>query len=165
MMKMIYNEKRVICAFFSLFFLFSSCSSSTRQWQLMRNEGAYEEFSSSRLSLPPENSFSGLEFDIFQTAYGQASYINAFGIELQAENVTPEGLSTVTIIVKTDSLEQKFTGFLLRGGHRVLLPQEASTFIINSLHNQSIEIQIGNYSTTLIHDDFAKHYRNFHPML
>lgn len=146
MLKTYRNKKRV---FYTLFLLLPllSCSKPSHQWKLVKNIGSTEEYSSSRLYMPTENSFSGLELDILNTHQRQHVYINAFGLELQPENKTPDGLSTISLTVIANDQKYPFVGFLLKGGHRILLPDDASTLIISHLSNNTpIQIQIAHYT-------------------
>lgn len=141
-------------------YLLSSCAEAPRQWQFTSNKGTHPDFCSSRLYLEPENNFSGLEVDILDTSQGKMIYINAFGIELQPEGKTPEGYSTITITISVNGQSQEYSAFLLQGGHRILLPENASHLIIENLHeNKQVEISVAHYSTTIIPNDFVKHYQ------
>lgn len=88
------------------------------------------------------------------------TYVNALGLELHAESTSLEGFPLVFVNVILDNQQQTFSAFLLKGGHRILLPDNASHFIFEALHhNQSVEIKVAHYSTTIIPDEFARHYQ------
>lgn len=151
--------KRAVFVLFSLSLLVA-CSQTTRQWQLTSNEGVHTDFCSSRLSLAPESSFSGLEVDIFSTTQGRLIYINVFGLELEPEGKNSDGNSTITVTTCIDDQSLDFMGFLLQGGHRILLPENASHIIIEALHNnKTVVMTVSHYSTTIIPDNFVKHYQ------
>ena len=146
-------------ALFSLFCL-CACSQTPRQWTLTSNKGTHPHFRSSRLYLAPEDKFSGIELDILNTSQGRVAYLNAYGVELQDEGKSPEGYSIVNVTINIDQQSHIFTGFLLQGGHRILVPENATDLIIEALHaNKSVEISVAHYSTTIIPDNFVKHYQ------
>ncbi len=155
----IISEKRVIIALFSIL-LFTSCAQKPRQWQMKTNAGTHQNFRSSRLYLAPEDRFSGLEIDILNTSQGKVTYINAFGLELQPEGTSLEGYPLITVIVKIDEQSQEFKGFLLQGGHRILLSDQASRLIEEALlQHKQVELSVAHYSTTITSDQFSKHYQ------
>lgn len=89
-------------------------------------------------------------------------YVNAFGLEIQPEGQTLEGHSTVTVTVSINHQSQEFLAYLLQGGHRLLLPENAKHLIVEALQNNySVEISVASYTTTIIPDDFGKHYQKF----
>ncbi|QLH37284.1 MAG: hypothetical protein HWD61_14990 [Parachlamydiaceae bacterium] len=102
-----------------------------------------------------------MEVEILNTSQGQAVYVNASSVELEAEGKTAEGYSTIKITLIVQNQTHDFSGFLLQGGHRVLLPEDASHLMIHALcNNQEITLSIGIYSTILIPNNFIKHYQS-----
>ncbi len=147
-------EKGLTISLFSL--ICFSCTSTPRQWQHASNKGTHVDFRSSRLYLAPENDFSGLEVDMLDTSQGRVIYVNAFGLQLQPEGKSPEGHSTISVKIKINEHLEEFVGFLLQGGHRILLPNNATYLIIEALHSdKKVEISVAHYSTTVIPDNFA----------
>lgn len=147
--------------FIALFLLiFFSCSPDLRQWQHSANKGTHADYRSVRLSLEPENDFSGLEIEMLHTSQGIAIYINVFGLELRPESKNPQGYSLISVWIKRNEQSQEFKGFLLQGGHRVLLPKNASHLIIDALHaHEQMEISVAHYSSTIIPDNFVECYK------
>lgn len=156
-----FSGKRVYIALFSILF-FTSCSPTPRQWKLASNKGTSLHFCSSRLYLAPENNFTNLEVDILNTSQGKTAYLNAFGIELEPEGKSTEGYDTITVTVNVDGHPHEFIGFLLQGGHRILLPDNAQQLIVEALHSdQTVEVTVAHYSTIIIPDNFVYSFNLF----
>jgi hypothetical protein len=153
-----FKGKGTLCVLFSAFL--SSCTQAPRQWQLSSNQGIHPDFESSRLYLSAEDEFTGLELDILNTSQGQVVHLNALGLELQPEGKSPEGYPIIHFQITIDEQSHPFTGFLLQGGHRILLPEDATRLIVETLHaRKSIEITVAHCSTTVVPDQFAKLYK------
>lgn len=158
---MFLSEKRIKKRVFALFFclVLSSCSSSQPAWRLTSNRGNNSSFSSSRLLFSNSN-FSELEIDILQTDQGKVTYINACGIKLEGEGKSPEGYATIKITINIENHSYDYCGFLLQGGHRILLPEDASNLVVAALHeNQAVEVSVAHYSTTILPDNFVENYQ------
>lgn len=148
--------KRVLIALFSSLVLLS-CANTPRQWQFTANKGTHQNYCTSRIYLEPDNQFSGFGIEVLNTSQGYLIYLNAFGLEIKSEGQNLEGYPLVTVSLSVNNQSQEFLAFLHQGGHRILLPENASHLIIENLkENNSIEISVGNYSTTIIPDGFAK---------
>lgn len=154
-----FTGKRVLCILFSICIL-TSCSESPRQWLFSSTAGSHPDFRSSKLSLAPENDFTGLEIEILNTSQGRHVYVNAFSLELQAEGRSSEGYPTISVGIEFAGHQEIVTGFLLQGGHRILLEEQAGCMIIEALHcHQNINLTVAQFSTTIIPDEFTKHYQ------
>ena len=153
-----FKEKRAIIVLFSFFL--TACSSTPRQWESSIVKGNLPHYRSSRLCLSPENNFTGLEVDIIRLSCETRVYINSFGLEFKADRQSPEGFPVVEGFMKIREEEKTFEAYLLKGGHRLLLPEETANKILEYLHqNQTIEIIIDHTSTVVVPDQFSKNYQ------
>lgn len=142
-----------------LLVLLSSCSTSMRKWKLKCNKASSCEFTGSRLYLPPENEFSEVEVDIIKTSREKLIYLNAKGLEFQAEQKDSSEHAILPVAIHVDDQEHCYSAFLLQGNQRILLPEKACSLIISSLlDHKKVTIFVSNRSTVLTNEHFIAHY-------
>lgn len=143
---------------FFLYFFLVSCSTPTHQWRSDQSLNCFPHFQSSKIYLPPQNQFSGIEMEIVQGSYGQRMYLNVFSIHLSVNPETPSKIF-VTLIFNNETCVVEAD--LFDGGQHVLLPEEAKEKIIEHLlDNQTVSIKMGRYSTEITPSGFVKKYKS-----
>lgn len=105
-----------------------------------------------RLCLAPQNIFQNLEIVLQKEEERIKPVINAYGIPLKCES---DGRTKVTLIV--DGSANDYSAFLLQGGQRILLPDDAEQKLLEALYQKkSLTLIAGRYSTEVHYEGFEE---------
>ena len=106
-------------------------------------------FASRRLHYDSCDPFVRLEIELVESASGLRLYLNSFSLPLNS----PE------VVFRVDATCKSFSGVLLEGGQRLLLPDELRDWIIAALANDSnVDICVGPYRALILPNRFLELY-------
>lgn len=134
-----------------------ACTSSCRQWELETTHTGYTCYNSAVLYLPT-SSENNLEMELVRSASGTRLYINVFVLAVPyADDPTK-----TPVQIEVEELMQTVYAERFEGGQRVLLPPDATAWILESLlNNQTVKIFVGRYHAEVIPTGFADLYKQF----
>lgn len=132
---------------------------------LQRSNGCESFYSSARLILPAENTCSqGLEIEFMATCEGIKMYLNAFGLQIPADDCcesyceSPE-FEYSTVCLTIDGTTYPFSAKRFAGGQRLLVPPDVQDSIVVALHEGlCVSLSVGRYQSTISPDRFLRLY-------
>lgn len=123
--------------FIAFLLFFFSCNHSTN-WQVEHIYSDCKEHCSNKLSYLSKDRISGVDLEIIYIGNNMKAYVNLYPHIIKKQ-------STMVELITKESTEQ-FTAYCLKGGQKILLPQEALCFFLDALeNNQEVKIAIGGY--------------------
>lgn len=135
----------------ALFILLMACSSKDAQWEYNTVEGT----SYSRLCLPVENTFRDIEVAFHKEDNHITMYLNVYGRPLEADSA-----GQVDVVISADGNEHLFKANLLQGNQRLVLPNEAEKFVVETLNQKSnVLFKVGRYTKELPAEEFQLKYK------
>lgn len=129
-------------------FLFTSCSHSNCNWclekpPLCNNAG--------RLYYPTKDNCYGMNFEIIRSGGEDWGYLSVLSFAFEEE--------AAAVAIELDEEKTLFLARRLEGHQKLLLSKEATSLIIQVLlDGKSINLNVGNFHTTLCPQDFARRY-------
>ena len=145
------GKRTIILLFLFLF----SCQPLRPKWELEKTVTRRSNFNSGVLFFPAEECFTHLEFELAKTQSGVRAYINTFFSPIAS---TEDHQVEVSVATETD--KYCFFADILKGGQRLLLPDEARDMIIELLLNdETITIKVDRYQQRIPPTYFRKLYR------
>jgi len=142
----------------------SSCSSvGQRQgWVLEKAITPYAIYDASRIFLPVDDQFRGLEVVYVRGSQGVCMFINACSIPFPTDDTCPDKTDVVVEIADSFYVVRADR---LKGGQRLLMPCDITENIVEALLvGCPVYITIGRYCGELIPDNFEKVYRELNQM-
>jgi hypothetical protein len=141
-------KKRVLCTLF--FFILSGCSNTCQKWQFEEVVTSCPAYNSSKISLPPQNPYLGIELEIIYSQTGMRGYLNSFSLPFPPNP---------TVVIEYGSSVMEATAFSLEGGQRILLPNELLCVLVSTLWDGiTVKVSAGGYSAIIITEDFRETY-------
>jgi hypothetical protein len=138
--------KLVVCLL-----VFFSCNHSTN-WQLEHLYSDCKEHCSSRLSYLCKDRMSGIDLEIICRENTLKAYLHLYPHVMKKR-------STIIKLATKESTEQ-FNAYCLKGGQKILLPQEALHFFLHALaNNQEIQITVGGCYSCIEPMGFKKSFK------
>lgn len=151
-------KKKIFIFLFSVF-LISGCSktSSSREWIIEENPSKISCFKGGRLLLSADTDYSHLELELVRNPSGIRFYINILFLEAPAFADDPARTS-ITILFE-DTPPWTVYPWLLKGGQRLLLPDDVAAILIQSLMDDlCFSIHIGNSQINVVPTQFKNAY-------
>lgn len=146
--------KEILWVSFLLFFINSSCtSSSCPQWNVLTisSEEPCVEYSKSFFSSC--NTFNGIEAEFLYDGNETILFLN---IQTLVFNPSYLDENVATILISIGDQTYEISGEILQGGQRIRVPPEAKKIIIDALlEGCEVGLVIGRYQATLIPDHFT----------
>jgi hypothetical protein len=140
----------------ALFAVCISCSKPCQRWQFDQTITCCPCFNSGKIYLTPQCTFGEIELEVAQGPCEQRMYLNVFALEIPSDPHDPERAKVFIIFENHESIVY---GYKLQGGQRLLLPPEAALEITEALlDDQSFEIRVGRFRSTICPDHFAESY-------
>jgi hypothetical protein len=144
------KNKRCVVAFALLALLLAGCQ--PKGWSFCEVISDCPQFHSTQLKYSSENSFSGIEVQLIKGNFGTIGYLNVCSREL----VSGELFFEITGKV------YPFSGVVLQGGQRLLLPANATQLLIKALlSNETVRIKLESFQTTLWPANFQRQFKKF----
>ena len=140
----------------ALLFLLGGCQKSN--WKSSAIYGANEASYSTRIAQEAVGN-PYIEFELVKTHKGEKGYI-LFHIEkIQGSKQHPDQITAT--LTSDDNITHTFTASRLRGGQRILLPNEMTSLIISQLNQgHTIQIILENLGLKISPDGFDKAFKN-----
>jgi hypothetical protein len=140
-----------------LLLCFTSCNKTCHQWKEEETLTTCFCYNSGKIFLRPPARQGSIELELTRGTYGLRLYVNIFSLEAQPEECDPTK-TMVIFDVGDDSIT--IFGDLLEGGQRILLPPNATQWVINLLNSdQEFVVHVGRYSSTIISTGFTEAYQ------
>ena len=150
--------KRALVAL-SLIALIACSKPNCRKWVLFEDRAFYSKYNSGRLILESETSMNYLELEIDRTQSGIRMYLNLFLLPARPLSDDPT-LTSIQLVLEDDEC-LTFYPYLFEGGQRLLLPPEATDFIIKLLlEGHCFTFKVGKNELNVIPDNFQNSYDN-----
>jgi hypothetical protein len=109
-------------------------------WSVSQMETGQEEFNSSRLTYSSRDKINGIDLEWIQTEDKLYCYLQVHAHPIQHPRIT---------LIIDDRIEA-FDALCHRGGHRLLLPEEASQKIMVALRaHQSLALKVDGYESMI----------------
>lgn len=148
-------------ALVALFCFLSSCATPARQWELEKTRSCSPCFQSAKLFLPVDDNFCGMEIELTQGHCGLRMYVNVFTLEFP---YTQENDAKTALVITVDEVSQTIYADRFQGGQRLLLPPDASEYIILSLlANKKVDIRAGRFHSIVIPYKFESLFHRLNP--
>ncbi len=144
-----------------ILFQLTGCASNkvNREWIFQSNPTSKNLCSGARLLLNAEKEYDYLEVEIVRSRSGIRFYINI--LFMQAFPCTEDpNRTTIEICFEEEEEPWMIYPLILRGGQRLLLPQEVSDYLIENLEQgRGFVIKAGHYQLQVIPETFAERYQ------
>ena len=138
----------------ALCLLAASCQSNPSNWEVSETNSSHLYYQAYRVSQKPDNLFRGMELEFVRTSSGTRAYLNVFSLKFSPYR-SDESKSKV--VIRVDQDEQTFLAHRLKGGQRLLLPENAQHLLIQSLsENKPLVIIAGRFDVVIRPGDFSK---------
>lgn len=140
-------ESRVKTAAIFTIILFgvTSCNSTPNRWKSASINRS--EIASTRHIFSPDNLFRELELEIVHGSYGTRVYLNGHSEPFTLARFNE---AEVTIIDEEGVVQHVFAR-RLRGGQRLLLPEDAAEYILKELKaGKTLTLAAGRYQTEVV---------------
>lgn len=157
MASIIYNRKRA--TYFALFlfiYTITSCGRPSHSWER-------EEITSSHpgcctiLYLTPQNSYRNIEIELQRGLSEAQVYLTVYG-----DPLSPKQDGTIDVHLVINHNPEVYSGNVLKGNYRIVLPPEAKNKLLNALEQHAeIQISVGRYSTEIHYEGFDTEYKEF----
>jgi hypothetical protein len=132
-------------------FLLGSCCQQ-KGWIYREVISDFPQFDSAQLMHVPENKFNGIEVELLTGEFGTLGFLNVYCGQI------PSG----TLILQIGGCNYPYTGIVMEGGQRLLLPDAAIQTIIQSLlSGQTIRVCLEGFWTELCPENFSRRYCRF----
>lgn len=110
------------------------------------------EFNSAQLLSPSDKAFSGIGVELLRGSFGTAGFLNVYARQITSNDV----------VFTAHACQYCYTGRVMSGGQRLLLPDAATDMLISTLTSgESVTIFLEGFSTEVCPDTFVKKYRKF----
>lgn len=154
---MFFRNAGALCAL--TLFLFSSCSSSSRQWVYHENRAHMPHTNSARLILYPELGEGPFELELIRSSIGIRMYLNICRMEAPPHPDYPKR-STVELCVDNEAMTVH--PYILGGGQRLLFPDDITNIIIQALlEGHIVELKMGYRKFHIVSNSFKEAYEGF----
>lgn len=138
-------------------FLLSSCAKPPHSWN-RAGVSAVQPSHCSIMYLPPENNFRNLEIELQKSDTNTLVYLTLYG-----SPITPESDGLVPVTITISGNPETYRSPVLAGGHRVMLPENARSALLNALENHlEISISLYKYNTHVHYEGFDTNYPELH---
>ncbi len=136
----------------------AACASKGN-WQHNHISSGSAEFSSSRLSFTPPNSYNQIQLEILRTKEASRGYLYVHSLPFSSYQ-DDKKIAPISILIGEETLF--FLAKRHEGGHRVLLSEEILHKILQALETgYEVTLSTPGYKTTLNPDGFASQYKKF----
>lgn len=143
-------------ALFLIIFFTFSCTPLCNQWKLALIKADCPPACYTKLYLPANNTFNGLEAVLMSIDGDWHFYLHALTLLFPSIAADDEHTEVILTIEETT---YAYTADRLQGGQCLLLPDEANQLIICSLLEKTeVLVTSGRYQATLTPENFAKTY-------
>lgn len=114
---------------------------------MQSSSSSHPAYHFSRILLPNENTFSGLELEWTRSSTNESLFINVLSREIPAFKGNRDK-ALVSIVIEEEVIN--FLAARLEGGQRLLLPSEPADQIISALkEKKTVEIKLQGYRRTI----------------
>ncbi|KAF3363173.1 hypothetical protein PHSC3_000360 [Chlamydiales bacterium STE3] len=146
-----------IKALTSAFFVLTACNPSSK-WQFDSICSSDPCFKSAKVFYKPDNFFLEPELEVaYSTEVGYRIYINIHGCALP-DYLVSEG--TIVVSLTINNHNELVAAQIAQGNQRILLPENYTQSIIQSLLNkEEIILKVGTYKTLLPLNGFEQNYQ------
>lgn len=143
-------------ALLGAFFILNSCSHCA-PWQYDYICSCDPCFQCAKVYYEPQNVFREAGIEIaFSTDTGFRFFLNFYGCPIPDKLIHDDAAEVTLIINNTSSL---ILANVCKGGQRLILPEDASQLIIQSLlNNEEVCLKIWRYSVNIPLEGFEKNY-------
>jgi hypothetical protein len=122
-----------------VFALLAGCCQQ-KGWVFQKVISDYPQFDSAQLIYVPDNRFSGVAVQLLQGEFGTVGFLNAYSRMLVSNRV----------VIQVGECFYSYLGTLLEGGQKLLLPQEATVLLVQTLlSGQKSIVYLDGFSTEL----------------
>lgn len=126
---------------------------------VQETERCPSRYASAVLHIPTPNNHDGIELEMVGTKGRTDLYLNTLYSSLDPNGHSP---GSSEVVVEIDGLAYTYEGRLLAGGQKVILPQEATDQIVESLRlNRSVKVCAGIHRCAIPSKGFSENYRKF----
>lgn len=139
---------------------FTGCNTKvSRDWNFQANLTKRPYYNGGRIFLEPEKEYDYLTIEIVRSRSGVRFYLNI--LFLQATPCSEDQTKTkVEVFFENEEKPWVIYPLILRGGQRLLLPTDASNYLIQVLlEGQSFDFKVGNYRTKATVNTFEECYQ------
>jgi hypothetical protein len=137
---------------FFLFFALILAGCQQKNWIFYKTLSDCPKFNSTQLRYAATNSFSGIEVLFLKGDFGMVSYLSVCSRFLLSSTMSFQIAGTLYV----------YSGVILEGGQRMLLPKEATETLIRALlSGQNVSIDLEGFHTELCPLNFSKKYKKF----
>jgi len=127
-------------------------SCQPKGWVVCNTLSDYPQFNSAQMLHTPDNSFNGIEIQLLRGSFGIVGYLNVCSMCIPSN----------TVIFYIAGTQYQFTGVVLEGGQRLLLPSEATEKLIQALLSRcTVDIYLEGFQTKVLPYNFAVKYVQF----
>lgn len=127
--------------------LMAACSSQEGQWKHSSIKTKNPAYHSNRLVIKSSNKFRGIELEIIKSQSAFKGYLNIHSLTFTP---LPNDPYKCIVSLTTNSETRHYSTDILKGQQRLLLPEEALSFIISSLRsNTTISVSTGRFQSEL----------------
>jgi hypothetical protein len=133
--------KNRFLALILLFCIFFLAGCQQKGWIYRKVVSDSPQFNSAQWKHVTEHAFNGIEVQFLKGDFGTLGFLNVYSRRI------PSG----ALIIQIESASYPFTGIVMEGGQRLLLPDEATETILQALRSgQKVWIYLdGGYSTEI----------------
>lgn len=146
-----------LCVPFVLMLFYSCSGTPCREWIFLDSGACDPEYNSGRLLLRDEDTLNRLELEIDKTESGIRMYLNLS--LLPAAPLPEDERKTAIELILEDGERMTLFPYRFVGGQRLLLPDEATSYLIGLLlDEQSFTMKIGRNELYVVPDNFRQGY-------
>jgi hypothetical protein len=137
-----------------LFLFASSCHTPPAPWKVDIVKAMPGCASFRRLYYSSPDPFCNVQVEILDSRNCRRIFINIFSLAVAANEPCE---NTIPVNISSPEEEQVFQAYVYKGGQRLLLPSYSYAWIIENLQKgNTLNLQVGRYSTTLLPSNFPK---------
>jgi len=139
--------------------LLSTACSSQKDWNYQEVVSKSSQFDSALLQYHSANELTGVGVELIKGSFGTLGYLNVVARQIPP---LPDNPETAIVVFEIDDEKIPYKAERMKGGQRLLLPDEATEKLIATLKsNQTITIYLNGYMTKLEQSNFSKCLKKF----